>query len=64
MNYKRLLLWYIGHVGDCEGTDFLSFIEKHDFYDYRELTQDERDELARLRDIARTYPFDKIPQGS
>lgn len=61
VDHKRLLLWYIDHVGNCEGTDFLSYIEEDD---YEGLSLEERTELARLRDIARNIPFDKIPEGS
>jgi hypothetical protein len=44
MNYRDLLIRYIDHVGQCEGTEFLT-----DSYRLMsELTDEEWDELVRL----------------
>lgn len=31
MDYRKLLIWYINHVGEQEGTDFLGDFHKPDF---------------------------------
>lgn len=42
-NYRRMLLWYIDHVGQCEGVSFLG-----DRYKPNDLTDDEWAELQEL----------------
>jgi hypothetical protein len=46
IDYKTLLLKYIGHVSDNEGTAFISHCGSSEF------TEDEWDELIRLEKIS------------
>jgi hypothetical protein len=50
MNHEHLLVKYIRHVLDCEGTDFVHFSG----YDKEEFTAEEQAELERLAALART----------
>lgn len=42
-NYRRMLVWYIDHVGQCEGVDFLA-----DRYKSEDISAEEWEELQRL----------------
>ena len=52
LDYRDLLMRYINHVGETEGTEFLQ--DHH--LDYNSLFSDvEKAELRRLRDEARAF---------
>lgn len=47
MDYRKLLLHYIGHVMDCEGTDFINMGITHSDWK-KALSDDEWKELENL----------------
>jgi hypothetical protein len=49
-DYKKILLAYIGHVGDCEGCSFLGEGQKE--WGIKGLSSEEVEELLRLDIIA------------
>ncbi len=51
IDYRKMLLLYVAHVGDYEGTDFLG---NGKFADIDGLTDEESVELAKIRDLSRT----------
>jgi hypothetical protein len=53
INYKTLLLKYMEHVGDCEGTDFVDWLNS-----YRSAVLFSADEQAALENISK-----KIEEG-
>lgn len=51
-NYRRMLIWYIDHVGQCEGVSFLS-----DDYKPKEISDKEWVELQELDKQARLIAY-------
>lgn len=55
INYKKIIVNLIEHFINNEGTDCLGIKGEAEYdFEFDELTQDERTELGKLRDIART----------
>lgn len=51
MNYKKLLLKYINHVGICEGTTFLGDHNRNEWDDTVEFTDEEWEALKELDEV-------------
>jgi hypothetical protein len=50
IDYRKILIAYVDHVGECEGVDFL---EDGPAAHQPGLTEEEAVELAKIRDIGR-----------